>query len=160
MNSVAFRPQARLTERMRRLAAIAVVSFSVVFAADVAEMGGTWVLNVQRSKWNGAPQPDSGRLVIEHHEPKLKYERTFTTANIEDKSVTFEGAIDGKEHNGIIAARLSPFSILFTKKTEAGTSQEITVTMPKDGKHLVRRIQSSESGGKIVWTELYDKEQH
>lgn len=145
---------------MRRLLAVAVLSFSALPAVDVADMGGNWVLNVQRSKWNGAPKPDSGRLVIEHQEPKLKYERTFTTATVEDKSMTFEGAIDGKEHNGIIAMRLSSFSILFTMKSENGIRHEVTVTITKDGNHLVRRIQSREPRGKLAWTELYDKEQH
>ena len=121
-------------------------------------MGGTWILNIQRSKWNGATKPDSGRLVIEHQEPKLKYERNFVSAAVGDRSMTFEGAIDGKEHSGIVAKRLSPFSILFTRKTEDGTSQEITVTITQDGSHLVRRIQSSGPRGKLLLTELYDKE--
>ncbi len=122
-------------------------------------MSGTWVLDVQRSKWHRAPKPDSGRLVIEHQDPKLKYERTFTTAAVEDKSVRFEGAIDGKEHGGAIATRLSPFSILFARKADDGTNQEISITITKDGKHLVRRIQATGSSGKTeVWTELYGKE--
>ena len=159
MNSVASRHQSRLTGRMRRFLAVAVFSISALSAADVADMSGNWILNIQRSKWHGAPKPDSGRLVIEHQEPKLKYERTVTPATVEDKSMTFDGAIDGKEHNGIIATRLSPFSILFTMKSEDGTSLETTVTMTKDGDHLVRRIQSSGPSGKLTWTELYDKEQ-
>lgn len=143
---------------MRRFLAVAVFSISALSAADVVDMSGNWILNIQRSKWHGASKPDSGRLVIEHQEPKLKYKRTFTPATVEDKSMTFDGAIDGKEHNGIIATRLSPFSILFTRKAEDGTSLEITVTMTKDSGHLVRRIQSSGPGGKLTWTELYDKE--
>ncbi len=158
MNSVASRHQSRLTGRMRRFLAVAVFSISALSAADVADMSGNWILNIQRSKWHSASKPDSGRLVIEHQEPKLKYERTFTTATVDDKSMTFDGAIDGKDHNGIIATRLSPFSILFTRKAEDGTSLEITVTMTKDGGHLVRRIQSSGPSGRLTWTELYDKE--
>jgi hypothetical protein len=142
---------------MRRFLAVAILSLSALPATDVADMSGDWLLNVEASKWHGAPKPDGGRLVIEHREPKLKYERTFTP---EDKSMTFEGAIDGKEHNGIIATRLSPFSILITMKSEDGTNLEITVTMTKDGDHLVRRIQSSGPRGKLAWTELYDREQH
>ena len=99
MNSVASRHQSRLTGRMRRFLAVAVFSISALSAADVADMSGNWILNIQRSKWHGAPKPDSGRLVIEHQEPKLKYERTFTTATVEDKSMRFEGAID--ENPGI-----------------------------------------------------------
>ena len=144
---------------MRWLLATAVLSLCSLSAADVADMDGTWVLNVERSKWRDAPKPDSGRLVIEHEEPKLKYERTFNSAVVEDKSAKFDGVIDGKEHNGMVATRLSPFSILFTKKSGDGTSQEITVTMTKDGSHLVRRVQSSGPRGKLTWTELYDKEQ-
>ena len=145
---------------MRRFLAAALLSFSALLAADVADMGGIWVLNVEGSKWHGAPKPDGGRLVIEHQEPKLKYERTFTTATVEGKSLTFDGAIDGKEHKGIIAKRLSPFSILFALKSEDGASQEITFTRTKDGNHLVGRIQSNGPRGKFAWTELYDKEQH
>lgn len=159
-NSVSFRRHFRLTGRMRRLLALAVLSFSTVSAVDVANMGGTWILNVQRSKWHSFPPPDSGRLVIEHQEPKLKYERHFVNANVEDKTMTFEGAIDGKDYGGVIAKRLSPFSILFTRKTEDGTIEEVTVTITKDGGHLVRRSQSNGPGGKLVWTELYDKEPH
>lgn len=142
---------------MKRFLVMALLSLSSLAAADVADMSGTWVLDVARSKWHSAPKPDSGRLVIEHQEPKLKYERIFVTAAVEDKTVKFEGPIDGKEHNGAIATRLAPYSILFVKKSEDGANQEITVTMTKDGKHLVRRVQSSGSGAKIVWTELYDK---
>ncbi|MEO8129579.1 MAG: hypothetical protein ABJF23_12325 [Bryobacteraceae bacterium] len=143
---------------MRQFLALVVLSVSTLLAADVADMDGVWVLNVARSKWNSAPKPESGRLVIEHQEPKLKYERTFNTSTAGDNSMKFDGLIDGKEHDGITATRLSPFSILFATKADDGASLEITVTMTKDGRHIVRRILSSGGSGKLVWTELYDKQ--
>ena len=157
-NSDAFALHSRLT-RMRQLFMLSVLGISPLLAGDVADMDGVWVLNVARSKWNAAPKPDAGRLVIEHQEPKLKCQRTLTTANADESNMKFDGLIDGKEHNGVIAARLSPYSILFTSKTDGGGTQEITVTMTKDGAHLVRRVQSSGPAGKLLWTELYDKQQ-
>src|SRR5258708_8149260 len=102
---------------MRWLLATAVLSLSALSAADVADMDGTWILNIERSKWRDAPKPESGRMVIEHDEPKLKYERTFNASTVEDQSAKFDGVIDGKLHNSIIATPLSPFPTLSPQKS-------------------------------------------
>jgi hypothetical protein len=143
---------------MRVLAAFAILTTSLL-AADVATISGIWNLNVNRSKWHRAPRPTSARLAIEHHEPKLKYESTITDADGQTRNFTFDGVIDGKDHNGVIAQRLSPFSTLLTLKSDDGGTQEITNTITQDGNHLIRRIQSSGPNGKLIWTELYDKAQ-
>src|SRR5437016_13373913 len=99
---------------MRRFLALAAVAVSVLTAADVADLSGNWILNVPRSKWHGTPPPSTGRLAIEHREPNLKYESTVTASDGKTQTFTFDGAIDGKEHAGVTATRLSPLSVLIT----------------------------------------------
>jgi len=142
---------------MRRFLALAAFTVSLLTAADVADMSGSWVLNVTRSKWHDAAKPSSGRIVIDHHEPKLKYESTITLADGKTQTFNFDGDIDGKDHGGLTATRLSPVSMLLSK-TEQGKTEEISNTVTRDGKHLIRRITTTAGEDKLVWTELYDKE--
>jgi hypothetical protein len=132
---------------------------TALLAADVADMSGTWVLDVNRSKWHEKQKPNSVRITVEHQEPKLKYQGVATDANDGTRNFSFDGAIDGKEYNGVTITRLSPVSTLSVFKPENGTSQEITTTVSKDGNHLIRRIQSKGPEGKLIWTEIYDKQQ-
>jgi hypothetical protein len=149
----------RLTINMRWVFLVIVLSASL-FAADVADMSGTWVLEVQRSKWNKKPPPKSVRITIEHNEPKLKYEGTITDADEVTRNFAFDGAIDGKDYNGVKVQRLSPYSTTSTLKSEDGKTEEVTTTtVTKNGNHLVRRVQSTGPDGKQTWTELYQKEQ-
>src|SRR6266436_1385416 len=98
---------------MRWFFVVAAMSASLL-AADVANMSGTWILEVQKSKWNSKPPPQSVRITIEHNEPKLKYEGTITDANDVTKKFSFDGAIDGKDYNGITVSRLTPYTITST----------------------------------------------
>ena len=99
-------------------------------------------------------------ITIEHNEPKLKYEGTITDANEATRNFSFDGAIDGKDYNGVTVQRLSPYSTTSTLKSEDGKNEEVTTTtVTKNGKHLVRRVQSTGPDGKQTWTELYAREQ-
>jgi hypothetical protein len=144
---------------MRWLFVVAAMGASLL-ASDVANMSGTWILDVQKSKWNQKPPPQSVRITIEHNEPKLKYEGTTTDANDVTKKFAFDGAIDGKDYNGITVSRLTPYTTTSTEKSEDGKYQEVTTTtVTKNGSHLVRRVQATGPDGKQTWTELYRREQ-
>src|SRR3954469_2895630 len=97
------------------VAALTVLSLAAADIADVADMSGTWVLNVKQSKWLGSSKPSAVRLTIDHHEPKLKYDLAFTGADGKVASSAFDGTIDGKEANGVTATRLSPLSLTISR---------------------------------------------
>ena len=70
---------------------------SLISAADVANMTGSWKLNIKKSKFEKDAAPLDVLLKIEHAEPALKYSGTVTGSQ-EGHPDTFEfnGAIDDK----------------------------------------------------------------
>ena len=50
-------------------------------------MSGTWELNVQKSSWGKHAKPTGGTVVIEHHEPSLKYSGSVEVQNGTETSV-------------------------------------------------------------------------
>ena len=136
-------------------------------ASGPADMSGTWKLKVNKSKLGSHPAPSSLQVVIEHHDPKLKYTgRIYSLSGEGDSEFVFDGAIDGKEYpvkvdtvdQRIKFKRLSPYSVQSDMHTVDGKIQESAITtLSLDGKTLVRRITRTTSKGKEVWTESYDK---
>ena len=55
-------------------------------------MSGTWKLNVDKSKLGKHAPPSSLQVVIEHHDPKLKYMgRVYNPSGEGDSEFTFDG---------------------------------------------------------------------
>src|SRR4029450_8737000 len=66
---------------------------------NVANMSGTWALNVKRSTWGDKLSPVRGDIVVEHNEPALKYSVSSQAPDERDASTfEFNGAIDDKTY--------------------------------------------------------------
>lgn len=134
--------------------------------AAVSNMGGTWVLDQERSRFAGGLRPGDVTLTIEHNEPQLKY--TGTVNNPPEGAINdfkFEGAIDGKEYvvkqdNGdrrITFRRLNDRTV---ESISHGPEGEIRsrIAMSRDGNSMERRMTLKAPDGKTrSWTEVYAK---
>lgn len=86
---------------LSRIALITAISLSpVALAADQpANMGGTWKLNIQKSKWGKRDKPTQAEIQIEQHDPSFKYKGSVLNADGTDaRWFEFDGAIDGKSY--------------------------------------------------------------
>ena len=137
-------------------------------AADVADLSGNWWLNPKRSRWSdkGRP-PNNVALIIEHHEPELKYHGTINRLELEPIKFEFNGRIDGKEYTAtedgvprkMTFKRRSDRVIESVSELPGGKGKETSViTISADGKTLERRMKIKDSaGGEREWVEIYEK---
>jgi hypothetical protein len=157
---------------MASLRAFFALSFAIAVAtAQVPDLSGTWLLNVQKSTWGKHPKPTSGTVVIEHHEPEFKYSGSVDVENGAETSdgqrnFFFNGAIDGKEYpvTGSTGAvkmtfrRVSPTTIVSELKASDGAVLETAkTTISADGKRLTRELKARRPDGEVSWTEVYDR---
>ncbi len=138
-------------------------------AADVANLSGTWKLNVAKSSWGKKPKPQSVTLQIEHQEPMLRYSGTAVsgTAAEDVHPFRFDGAIDGKEYPAetlygpgyTSIKRLNSTTILEETRSKNGQFVETTRnTISSDGREMTRRIGLKTPNGHSSWTEVYEKQ--
>jgi hypothetical protein len=138
-------------------------------AAEVANMSGSWWLNVKRSRWDDKMHaPNSVALQIQHNEPALKYSGTANGAG-EDTPTKFEfdGAIDGKPHTIVEDGRQR--QITFKRRSDrvvesvshssgAISVEESTFTLSRDGNTLERKMKVRGADGiQREWVEIYEK---
>jgi hypothetical protein len=133
-------------------------------AADVANLSGKWVLNVQKSDWGKKPKPQSAEVIVEHQEPQLRYKGTVVTgANGESRSFEYTGAIDGKEYSyrdgKAVVKRVDARTTSSEYRSSDGrTVEQARTTLSADGKTLTRRITARDPEGRSSWTEVYEKQ--
>lgn len=135
--------------------------------AQVANLSGTWDLNVGKSNWGKLQKPLAITVTIEHREPALKYTGTIVYSAGEDtRTFGFEGAIDGKEYpitrsfgsGKIRIRRLDPRTTESVFRSDDGLWEEYARTsISADGKTLRREIRRKGPEGEMRWTEVYDK---
>ncbi len=154
---------------LSRIALIAAISLSpVAFAADQpANMGGTWKLNVDKSKWGKRDKPTQGDIQIEQHDPSFKYKGSVLNADGSDvRRFEFDGAIDGKSYpvsgpegaGSITIKRVDANTIQSHYASKDGkVTEDATTSISRDGKELTRRIHRKGPNGDFTWTEVYDK---
>ena len=82
----------------RRALLVLIAAALALPAADPYNLSGTWMLDVNKSKWNAKARPNKVVLQIEHSEPKLKYTGTVTDAKDAESTFSFDGAIDKKQY--------------------------------------------------------------
>jgi hypothetical protein len=144
------------------------VSTTLLAMADVANMSGTWTLNVKRSEWGNKPSPTRVDLVIEHSEPAFKYSGTAQAPDERGpSSFQFSGAIDQKEYpvkedNSSRKARFkrtSDSTIEGVYIGPDGKTQETTkITLSRDGKTMVREVSIKLPDGRTSsWKEVYER---
>lgn len=155
-----------------RTLALALFTFSLV-AAEVANMSGTWRLNVAKSKWGNHPKPASIEVTIQHHEPEFQYQGNVVapngvSGNAGENGLTFafQGAIDGKDYpvTGTLGAgmmnirRVSPNTVISEYKSSDGRLTETAkTTVSSDGKTLTQDMEEKGPKGTVHWTEVYDR---
>ena len=141
-------------------------------AAQVADMSGTWQLNVQKSSWGKHPTPTSGTVTIVHHEPSFQYSGkvtvdTGTETSPGSNTFTFQGAVDGKQYPVSGSAPGAKMSIRrIDERTIAselraqngGVVETAKTTISADGKRLTRDVKAAGPNGEVSWTEVYDRQ--
>ena len=144
------------------------MGLSLLSAADVANMSGSWKLNLKRSKFEKNAAPLDVTLRIEHSEPKLKYSGSVTGSQ-EGHPDTFEfdGAIDEKIYpvkEGADTGRTIKFKRKSRNTVESWSSDRDNIeeyaetTVSGDGKGLIRTMHvKHKDGTRRNWTEYYDK---
>ena len=136
--------------------------------AEVANMSGAWVLNVDRSRFGNNPHPSNVALTIQHSEPSLKYSGTVNHPN-EGHMIdfNFEGAIDGKEYTvkedrGDRRTKFRRVNERAVESHSKWSDGELTsrITISSDGRTLERRMEFKDrEGKKRDWVEIYEKKQ-
>jgi hypothetical protein len=151
-----------------KTALLALIAFPLAaVAVDVANLTGTWLLNVDKSTWGKARRPHSVVIQVEHNEPHLTYHGTVVDVTGENtRGFGFDGAIDGNEYpmtrsfgaGRIVITRTDARTFTSVFKTNDGLYTEATTTtISEDGKVLVRKIRVLAPDGKTQWTEVYEK---
>src|SRR5262249_45052763 len=117
------------------------------------------------------PKPTAGTVVIDHHEPQLKYRGSSdfdngTETSDGKKSFAFDGAIDGKSYpiagsagpNTMSIRPVNPTTTISEMKSADGVIVETAkMTVSSDGKQLTREAKASGPNGMTSWTEVYNR---
>lgn len=151
----------------RRAFFAAILMTVALCAAPPQNMGGTWKLNLDKSKWGKRDKPTSELLTIEDNDPAIKYHGTIINADGSDeRKFAFNGAIDGKPYPAdgpdgagtITINRVNPYVTKWTfRSTDGKVTEEAVTTISRDGKELTRRVHRKGPKGDFTWTEVYDK---
>jgi hypothetical protein len=129
-------------------------------------LSGTWVLDVEKSRWNQARKPISLVLTVEHNEPELKYSGRILYVDEESRPFSFQGAVDGKEYRmnrsfgpgNVVLERENARTFRSTYRSDCGRYTESARTsLSSDGKWLTREIRLETPAGRYNWTEVYER---
>src|SRR6185312_16314046 len=120
----------------------------LLWAAVVPNLSGTWKLNVEKSRWGKKEKPVGEIVKIQHDEPTWKYSGTVTLPNSEEKTYSYDGALDGKERpvttaygpGKITMKRTNRFTIDSVFRSDDGRFTETASTNSTDGKTMTRRV--------------------
>jgi hypothetical protein len=143
------------------------VSFPLIlWAVVVPNLTGTWNLNGEKSHWGKKEKPAAVIVQIEHNEPAWKYSGTVTMPDSEQKKFSYDGAIDGKEHDAISTygpgkmsiKRLNRFTTVSSFHTNDGRFVETATTTSTDGRVMTRRMHLKSPDGEVSWVEVYEKQ--
>ncbi|MBC7771522.1 MAG: hypothetical protein H7210_03390 [Pyrinomonadaceae bacterium] len=152
----------------RRTAFAALLAASTVaFSADVQNMGGSWKLNQEKSRWGKRDKPTGVELKIEHNEPAIRYTGTVINANATDRrDFKFDGAIDGQPHpatgpegeGAMTINRVNKFTTKWTFRSNDGkVTEEAMTSISGNGREMTRRMERKAPEGTVTWTEFYEK---
>lgn len=146
--------------------ALYLMAAATLVAAELPSLDGTWVLNLQKSKYpSGMHKPVSSVIEIHHQEPKIAWDGTVT-GSAEPHKYKFEGAIDGKEYTadqsyGPAKATLKRVNDRTFDSTIKSTDGKFTETartsVSADGKTLTRTATLKSPDKTEKWTEVYER---
>lgn len=157
----------RVISRVVAFTALSLTAPAPVHAQAVPNLGGTWVLQVDKSDFGPLPGPLSRTDVIEHHEPKLVIKRTVASAAGETTSdLSYE--VNGKPwknmvgSNELVSTLRWDGSVLVMVSTVATGQGDATITdrytLAADGKTLTQVRVWSVQGQEISQTMLLSKQ--
>ena len=136
-----------------------------VWAAD--DLSGTWLLNVEKSRWDGVQAPVSLVLEIDHKEPRLKYHGHITYASGRERDFYFDGALDGKDYpmtrsyaSGLVSLKrfeLHTFKSEF-RSTDGRYVESAEVRLSVNSRRLTRKVRLDTPEGARSWTEVYERQ--
>ena len=149
-------------------AVLAFVFFSAATCvAQVVDLTGIWVLNVDKSKWGEVRKPVSITVTIDHREPALTYSGSMVYAEGEEtREFRFSGAIDGREHPArrsfgegkLVIKRVDGRTLASVfKSDDGGWTENVGTTISRDGTVMRRSIRREGPSGEMQWTEVYER---
>jgi hypothetical protein len=149
----------------RAILTATLASFAVIAAPR--NMGGSWKLNLDKSKWGKRGKPTCEIIDIEENGPAIKYHGTIINADGSDvRKFAFDGAIDGKPYSaegpdGAGTMTINQVNDDVTRWTyrsgDGKVTEEAVTSLSRDGKELTRRVHRKGPKGDFAWTEIYDK---
>lgn len=153
---------------MRRLKILSLLFTASIAFAEVANMSGRWVLNLDKSQWGKKPRPQGIEITVDHKDPALKYSGIINPGTEASTSkFEFNGAVDGKEYTAgdgsaqqakVKVWRVDDRTVASELRTPDGSVlQQTTTTVVQDGKTLIRKIKHKGPEGTHEWAEFYDK---
>jgi type II secretory pathway component PulC len=153
---------------MRKGLLLALIAFVTepLWAADIPDLGGTWVLNVRKSSWGKVRKPASVVVDVAHNQLSLSYSGTIAYENEESRDFSFVGAIDSTEYpsthsygSGKMAIRRMNFDTLMSVfRTHDGRYTEtVRMVVAGDGRQMTRYIHVKGPDGDVSWVEVYDR---
>jgi hypothetical protein len=138
-----------------------------VCMGEVANLTGTWRLNVEKSRWGSMKKPVSVIVEVRHEEPSLEYRGTVMYANEETRDFVFKGGIDGKRYpmtrsygSGSIALERTSertFNSVF-ETADGRYIESATTSLSSDGKVIRRTLRLKTGAVEKRWTELYERQ--
>jgi hypothetical protein len=154
---------------------VIVVAISLVYlwalpvnAEEVADLSGTWKVNVEQSDFGPMPRPKSTTMRIEHKEPAIKWFMPLIDQNGNESRTESIAAIDGKEYpykegpftHTQVFKRTSSSTIEYIAKSSDGrTIGSGTWTISKDGKVLTQKANTRDmNADPLTVTVVFEKQ--
>ena len=128
---------------------------------------GTWVLDVNRSKYTPGPPPRAQTSIYSMEGQTWKVVTKGTGMLGQPTSTEFTMAFDGKDHpvrgntdyDAVVAKRVDQNTIEFTRKKGGKTVQTATSTVSKDGKtRTVTTTGVNARGDKISTVAVFNRQ--
>jgi hypothetical protein len=132
-----------------------------------ADMSGVWVLNVERSTWDGVRKPLRSTIAVVHRDPRFTYSGSILYASEETRDFSFEGSIDRKPYamtrsfgpGKITMWRADPNTVDSLFRSDDGRYEESARTrLSADGRTLTRAIRFRGPVESHRWLEVYEKQ--
>jgi hypothetical protein len=148
------------------LAGLLVAAAPAIASANPDPFVGTWVLNLEKSKYTPGPMPKSAIVVYSAEGDGLKVVAKTVNAEGKDTGVEFTLTLDGKDspvtgspdYDMISSKRVSSNKIEFTRKKGGEVVQTGTMTVSEDGKTRTVITDGKNAAGETIHSEaVYDR---
>jgi hypothetical protein len=127
---------------------------------------GTWILNIEKSKYTPGPMPKSSTVVYSAEGAGLKVVAKTVNAEGKDVALEFTANFDGKDYpvtgspdyDTISLKRVSTHKIEFTRKNGGAVVQTGTIMVSEDGKTRTVITDGKNAAGETIHAEaVYDR---